>query len=171
MGPARQVQQGESDRGDVLPQLAGAYVEALPLQFGEQLGVDEMNLAKVGLRRVFGDAGAMLHGGTGVSIALHAETLQQGDLRRGDFAEPVFAVMANGFYRGALVTHVAIMLLLGRPSSTYRLVSRAATSGRIPCARSGVNRVETRRKQAVSLVGPVGLEPTTYGLKVRSSTN
>lgn len=49
VGPARQIQQSEPGRGDVLAELPRPHFEALVLQLGEQFDVDEVDLAQVGL--------------------------------------------------------------------------------------------------------------------------
>jgi len=89
--------------------LAGPDFETLVLQLGEQFDVDEVDLAQVWLGRVGGDAGSVLHGDPGVSVALDAKTSQQGDLFYCGFTEPVFAIAADADHHGLLSVHIAIL--------------------------------------------------------------
>ena len=66
---ARQPKQVETGGDDVLAHFPGGDVEALLAQLDVQLGVDQVHLAQVRLRRVRGHPAAVLHGGPGVRIA------------------------------------------------------------------------------------------------------
>jgi hypothetical protein len=56
-------------------------VKSLHAQFVEQLGVNEMHLAQIGLRRIARDARAVLDAGTHMRVALDPQTFAQNDLR------------------------------------------------------------------------------------------
>ena len=87
-GAGGQREQVHAAGGDVLAHLAGRDVEAAGRQLVVQLGVDQVHLAQVGLRRVAPHARAVLHGRAGVGVAFHAEALEQADrLPRSPWAE------------------------------------------------------------------------------------
>jgi hypothetical protein len=75
----RQPQQVDPARRHVLAHLAGPHLEAAPRELLVQLGVDQVDLAQVGLGGVAADPRAVLDGRAGVGVALHAEALDQDD--------------------------------------------------------------------------------------------
>jgi hypothetical protein len=87
--PSGKGQEVDAAGGDVLAHLASADRKAAVPQFIVQLSMDEVDLAQVGLLGVAGDAGAVLHGGPGVGIALDAETGEEADALIGGFGEGV----------------------------------------------------------------------------------
>lgn len=85
----RQSQEIDALGGDVLAQLARLDLEALSPELGEELAVDEMNLAQIGLRRVSGDARPVLDGDPAMGVTLDSESCDNRDDRLGDFGEGV----------------------------------------------------------------------------------
>jgi hypothetical protein len=55
-----------------------------------------VQLAQVGLRRVAGDARAVLHGLAGVRVAVHAEPFDERDRVRDVLADAVLGVAVDG---------------------------------------------------------------------------
>jgi hypothetical protein len=82
--------------GDVLAEFSGAHREAPGGQFGEQFGVNQVDLSQVGLARVGGDAGAVFDCGAAVGIAFDAVPGDQAQLWRAAFAETVVPVAGEG---------------------------------------------------------------------------
>ncbi len=80
---------------DVLAELTRRDIEAGRGQFHEQLGWEEMYLAKVGLARIRRDLGAVLHGRAGVRVAHDPEPGQQSDRRSRKLAEAVLGMAAH----------------------------------------------------------------------------
>jgi hypothetical protein len=70
-GAHGQGQQVRAARGDVLAEVAWVDHETIVKQLVEELALDQVDLAEVGLRGVGCDARTMPHGGAEVSIALH----------------------------------------------------------------------------------------------------
>ena len=80
-GAARQPQQVDAARRHVLAQVGRSDVEARLGELVEQLGVHEVDLAQVGLRRVGPHPAAVLHGLAGVRVPDDAQTFD--DLHAG----------------------------------------------------------------------------------------
>lgn len=94
---------------DVLAHFAGADKEALEAKLIEECGMDKVDLAEVWLRRVAGDAGAMLHGLAGVGIAFDAEAGDEANRGSGGLAERVRRACVDG---GDSWVHVVIVATL-----------------------------------------------------------
>src|SRR5205807_1301281 len=75
----RQSEQIDSSRGYILSHLPGRYRKASGAQLVVKLGVDQMNLAQIGLIRISRQSGEMLHGRPEVGIAFDAQTGQEAD--------------------------------------------------------------------------------------------
>jgi hypothetical protein len=76
-GAGGQAQQVDAAGGHVLAHPAGLEREAGGAELVVELGVDEVDLAPVGLGRVGPDPGAVLDGHAAVGVALHPEAGQQ----------------------------------------------------------------------------------------------
>jgi hypothetical protein len=63
----------------VFAQVTRQYLETAPLQFLEQFGMNQVNLAEIRLRRVFRDTGAMLDSHAGMGVPFHADPGDQLD--------------------------------------------------------------------------------------------
>lgn len=94
-GARRQRQQIEAAGGDVLADIAGRNSEALAGQFVEQLGVDQMDLAQVRLRRIASYARTMPDGHARMTVALHAKPGQQGDRGLSPLGKAVMTATAD----------------------------------------------------------------------------
>ena len=75
-GAKRQGKEVEATGGDILANLAGRDIETSCTQLIMLLCMDEVNLAKVGLSRIGGDTGTMLHRLSTVSITFDPKTCQ-----------------------------------------------------------------------------------------------
>lgn len=93
---ARQGQQVYALGGDIFTEFANAYCEAFCGQFGEQFGVDQVDLPQVGLGGIGGDAGAVFDCYAAVGIAFDAVPGDQAQLRRAAFAEAMIPVAGEG---------------------------------------------------------------------------
>lgn len=92
---ARQVEQRKPARQDVLSDAARHDPESGGIELVENLFVKQMHLAQVGLRRILGDARAVLDGRSEVRVALNAEALEQPDALLHVLAEPVRLAAAH----------------------------------------------------------------------------
>jgi hypothetical protein len=113
----RKRQQIDSAREDVFAYVARVDVEAGPVEFVVQLGVDKVDLTEIGLVRVLRDAGEMLNGDARMRVAFNAESFKQTDLELRLLAEPVAAIAAdgdNGRGQGALTTGSNATAMSGR---------------------------------------------------------
>jgi hypothetical protein len=81
---------------DVLAHVAGLHIEAGRVELIVQLSVDQVDLAQVGLGRVAGGAGAVLHGLAGVRVAFDAEAGDQADRESRRLAEAVGGDAVDG---------------------------------------------------------------------------
>lgn len=91
-----ETKQIETDRRDVLPQLARCHLEALRREFVEKLGMQKMNLTKVGLGGVLTYAGTMLHRFTAVRVSLDAKSGQEVDRIGAHLGERMRSEKADG---------------------------------------------------------------------------
>ena len=80
----------------LLAEVAGRHLESLRTHLGEELLVDEVDLAQVRLGRVLCDPGAVLDRDAGMDVALHAEPGEQCDTVPVRLGERVLAVAADG---------------------------------------------------------------------------
>ena len=76
------------------PSAPGSTVKPLFRQFGEQLGVQQVNLAQVRLGRILRDSGPVLDGDAAVRIALDAQAFEQNGRLR-SLAEAVLRMRAD----------------------------------------------------------------------------
>ena len=114
---ARQPEQVQALRRDVLTELTRTDIEALGAQLLEQLGVHQVHLAEVGLRRIGGYTGAVLHGHPSMGVSDDADPTLQCHEVLADLAEAVIPVAVNGDDGRA---HDLIMVGIGRPLSEFR---------------------------------------------------
>ena len=77
------------------PSAPGSTVKPLFRQFGEQLGVQQVNLAQVRLGRILRDSGTVLDGDAAVRIALDAQAFEQANGRLRSLAEAVLRMRAD----------------------------------------------------------------------------
>src|SRR5205807_735865 len=91
-----QIEQWDAARGDVLAHLSPRDVKPLAAQSIMQFGMNEMDLAQIGLRGVLADARAMLDRLPAVGVALYAETCEQADVGLIGFAKSVGIAAADG---------------------------------------------------------------------------
>src|SRR5258708_38945918 len=91
----RQRQEFEARSADVLAEIAGLHVEALGAQFVEQLGMDQMHLAQIRLRRILAYPRAMLDRLAHMGVAGDTETGQQPDAQARRLPELITAPPAN----------------------------------------------------------------------------
>ena len=126
---ARQPEQVQALRRDVLPELTRTNIEALGAQLLKQLGVHQVHLAEVGLRRIGGYAGAVLHGHPSVGVSDDANPTLQCDEVLGDLTEAVITVAVNGDDGRA---HPLIMAEVRRPPSEFRLPNLARDVAKAP---------------------------------------
>jgi hypothetical protein len=92
-----QRQQIETAGQDILADVSSADHETLRFQLFQQLPVQQMDLSKVRLRGVVGNAGAVLYGGAKMCVTFHAETGLQVYPHPRMLAEPVRAGLTDGF--------------------------------------------------------------------------
>lgn len=86
----------EAAGSDVLAQLARRNSEPLRRQVFEQLRVNQVNLTKVWLRRILGNARPVLHCGSAMSVAFDSEACEQLDLWRCVLGERMRGAEADG---------------------------------------------------------------------------
>src|SRR5690242_17141456 len=94
-GPRRQAKQIDMARQDVLADIAGPNDEAFRFQLIQQFPVQQMDLAEIGLRRVAGDTGAMLHSRSRMAVAFHAQAGQEVDPHPRLLAEMMAAALTD----------------------------------------------------------------------------
>jgi hypothetical protein len=94
--PLRKPKQVNPARGDIFAHLTGQYGHSLGSNFVVQFAVDQMHLPQIGLRRVFGNTAAVLHGGSHVRITFYAETFKQGNLWLTRLDQGVFGAAVDG---------------------------------------------------------------------------
>ena len=75
----RELEQWNPLRGNVLPDVSGIDRKPALCKLGEQFSGDEMNLPKVRLRRIAGEARQMLDGAARVRITINAEAPAERD--------------------------------------------------------------------------------------------
>ncbi len=130
-GAGGQAEQVDPAGRDVLTHLARPDDDALIPQRVVQLGVDEVDLAQVRLRRVTPYPGPVLHGDPRMGVALDAETLQQADRRPPRLGERVAGAGVHGL--DPTVLHVD---QCGRSPAARRAncvpVPRATASRQVP---------------------------------------
>ena len=90
----------DAGRGDVLAEVSRSDLEPGRPQLVEELGVDQVDLAQVGRVGVLADAGAVLHGGALVGVALDAAPGEQPDAQPRRLAEPVALAQVHRRHRG-----------------------------------------------------------------------
>src|SRR3954452_7500300 len=105
--PARQLQQVDTRGGDVLAEIAGPYGEARRMHFVEQLGVHQMHLAQIRLRRIPADVRTMLDGLAHMGVAIDAQSLDEPDAEARDLAEVMASAQADGGH-AADQTHLVL---------------------------------------------------------------
>ena len=93
---ARQTQECEAARGDVLAEVAGCEAEAGGEQFVVQFHGEKVHLPQVRLRGIDGDARAMFHGRAGVGVAVDAVSGHEANAIDDRLAERVRGTPANG---------------------------------------------------------------------------
>ena len=91
-----QRQQIDAFGGDVLAEVGGLHDKTLAAQFVEQLGVDQMHLAQIGLGRIPADAGAVLDRLAHMGVAGDAESREQANAQGRRLAEVMAAAGADG---------------------------------------------------------------------------
>jgi hypothetical protein len=94
-GAGRQDEEVDAFGGDVFAHLTGGDLEAGGAQLGVELGVDQVDLAQVRLRRVACDPRAVLDGDAGMGVAVNAETGDEADHRLVALAHCVAAAAAD----------------------------------------------------------------------------
>jgi hypothetical protein len=72
-----QGEQIDTSGRDVLTECTGLDLEALLAEFPEEFALDEVDLAKIGLGRIRGDATSMFHRLAAMDIALDAQALEE----------------------------------------------------------------------------------------------
>lgn len=75
----RQAEQINPLGGDILPHLPGRKRETAPAQLVVQFGMDEVNLAKIGLMRIPGHPRAVLDGRSRMRVIFNAKPGEQPD--------------------------------------------------------------------------------------------
>ena len=95
-GAFGQVEQIEAAGGDVLSEVAGADEKAFWGERIEKLGVDQMDLAEVGLGGVLSLVVKVLDGRAGVRIALDADAVEERDCGLGGLTEGVMGGAVDG---------------------------------------------------------------------------
>lgn len=91
-----ETKQIDAPGGDVFAHLARRHGVTRGGHLVKQLGMDQMHLPKIGLRRIAGHPGEMLHGDAGVRIPVHTPALNKHDLVNDGFAELMVGVAADG---------------------------------------------------------------------------
>ncbi len=95
-GPNRQPKQIETGGGDVLTQITGRHIVPLRCDVFEELLMDEVHLAQIGLCGVDGHPRAVLHLGPGVRIACDADAGNQLDRVGRILRERVMVALVQG---------------------------------------------------------------------------
>jgi hypothetical protein len=91
-----QGEQVDASGRNILAQLTRSDLEALLPQLVEQLRLDQVDLAKVGLRWVCRHTGTVLHRDTGVRVTGDPDSRQQPDLVHDGLAEAMLMIRAHG---------------------------------------------------------------------------
>ena len=94
-GASRQREHVEALGQDVLAQVTLGELVAVVTGVVEELGVNQVHLAQVGLRRVHGHPRTVLHRHPGVGVTFDPVALDQGDALARVLAEPMLAVLAD----------------------------------------------------------------------------
>lgn len=89
-------EQVDAGRGNVFAHLSGADGDASRGEFGEEFGVQQMDLAEVRRGGVFAHAVEMLGGGTGVRVAVNAVVGDEADSGFDLLAEAVDSASRDG---------------------------------------------------------------------------
>ena len=96
----RQRQQVDAASGHVLAHHRRVDVEAPTAQLVVQFGVNQVNLAQVGLVWILAHPRSMFHASAAVGVALHAESFQQDDLVAGVLRWRVVGLLGDGGHGG-----------------------------------------------------------------------
>jgi hypothetical protein len=123
--PARQRQQVETARRDVLTHLASADFEADRAQLVVQLGLDQVDLPQIGLLWLARLARKMLDRTAEMRITLYAQAAQELDPILGRFTERVRRASADGDDRRIGAVHRAQSCLLASRAPSTREPSLA----------------------------------------------
>jgi len=91
-----QGEQVDASCRNILAQLTRSDLEALLPQLVEQLCLDQVDLPKVGLRRIRRHTGTVLHRDTRVRVTGDSESRQQPDLVHDCLAEAMLMIAAHG---------------------------------------------------------------------------
>jgi hypothetical protein len=104
--------------------------------FVEELGVDQVNLAQVGLRGLRGYTGAVLHGDACVRVSVHTEAFQNRDaLTRGCLLKRWWQSLLTPTTTGERFLVIAVVFQ--GPSRQRALAHAAMTSVREPVTERG----------------------------------
>lgn|SRR5690554_4158848 len=96
VGAGRKREQVDIPGRDVLTHLARFHAESGGSKLVEQLGLDQVHLAKIGLGRILGDSGPMLDVLTQVGVSFYSESCQETDRWTVVLAEGVALVRGDG---------------------------------------------------------------------------